>query len=427
MVDYTCETCAKVFNQKGHYDKHKNRKKPCSMNKNLDALIEQKVEEKVQQLLTKTSNIIVSKVESSDTHSVVSNDISTPPKKDKKMKGQFYTVNSNYILDGLYLPPKSAKSVIEPFAGKGDLIDWLTKNGNTLPIDSYDIDPKKNGVIQRDTLMNPPNYKDAWVVTNPPYLARNKCNEKKIFDKYDTNDLYKCFINSLTSQEDCAGGVFIIPAGFFLSPRDIDVRCRNEFLSKYKLLKVKYFEEQVFPDTTTTVVAFAFEKSPNKLNEQSVEWISLPSGAKRVFTLTKANDWIIGGEIYNLSVPSGIKVRRHVEGQTLKPGEQRTSMTLSALDSGTMDGRISLEYKEGYIYPAKECSRTYATLCIQGRTLTNEEQKKLCNAFNTLLEKKRTETWSLFLPQFRESKEYARKRIPFELAYVIVLHLLSSI
>ena len=157
------------------------------------------------------------------------------------MKGQFYTVNSSYILDGLYLPPKTASCVIEPFAGKGDLVQWLTNQGNTLPVESYDIDPKNTSDTRRDTLMNPPNYKDSWIITNPPYLARNKCDEKEIFDKYNTNDLYKCFITSLTRQEQCAGGIFIIPAGFFLSPRALDVRCRNDFLTKYKLLKVKYF------------------------------------------------------------------------------------------------------------------------------------------------------------------------------------------
>jgi len=142
--------------------------------------------------------------------------------------------------------------------------------------------------------------------------------------------------------------------------------------------------------------------------------------------MSKANDWIIGGDIYKLSVPTNIKVRRHVQGQALKAGEQITSMTINALDSGTKDGRISLDYKEGYVYPAKDCSRTYATLCVLGKTLTAEEQKKICKEFNDLVEKKRAETWSLFLPQFRESKEYARKRIPFELAYTIVLHLLST-
>jgi predicted rRNA methylase YqxC with S4 and FtsJ domains len=82
--------------------------------------------------------------------------------------------------------------------------------------------------------------------------------------------------------------------------------------------------------------------------------------------------------------------------------------------------------QKNYIYQAKECSRTYATLCIQGKNLSFEEQKNICCRFNELLEKKRTDTWSLFLPQFRESKEYARKRIPFELAYTIVLHLLQT-
>jgi len=346
--------------------------------------------------------------------------------KDKKIKGQFYTINSSYILDGLFIQPKDVRCLIEPFAGKGDLIDWVIKNGNTLPLELYDIDPKKDGIIERDTLMNPPNYKDSWIITNPPYLARNKCEKKEIFDKYNTNDLYKCFINSLTIQESCAGGILIIPAGFFLSPRNLDVYCRDMFLSKYKLLKVKYFEETVFPDTTTTVVAFAFEKSPIILNEQYVEWISLPSGEKRIFKMSKENDWIIGGDIYKLYNPQEIKVRRYVEGQKLKEGEQITSMTLSALDSGNKNGRICLEFKDGYIYHAKESSRTYATLCIQGKHCSSEEQKKICLEFNTLIEKKRNETWSLFLPQFRESKEYARKRIPFDLVYRIVIYIISQ-
>ena len=394
MVEYICEKCAKVFMQKGQYTRHINRKQPC-----------------VSDISPNTG-------------------ISLPdrsPKTGKKMKGQFYTVNSSYILDGFPLPPKDARCVIEPFAGRGDLLGWLEKNGNTLPVEAYDIDPQHNGVIQRDTLMYPPNYKDTWILTNPPYLARNKSPQKEVFDQYDTNDLYKCFLCSFTRQEPCAGGIFIIPAGFFLSPREVDVRCRNGFMTKYKLLKVKYFEETVFPDTTTTVVAFAFEKSPMLLTEQTVEWVSTPSGEKRTFVMSQLNDWIIGGEIYRLPVAEGIQIRRYVEGQTPREGEQITYMTLSALDSGTQHGRISLDYKEGYLYPAKECSRTYATLCIQGKTLSLDEQRQICADFTALVEKKRSETWSLFLPQFRESKEYARKRIPFELAYTIVLHLIMRL
>jgi len=409
-MPYTCQTCALIFMQKSRYTAHS--KKCVKANEEIKENVEEKtiINEVINEDINKVINEVILKIPNES--------------KGKKMKGQFYTVNSSYILDGLSIPA-DVRCIIEPFAGKGDLLDWLVQNKNRFPVEMYDIDPKRNDVIQRDTLVNPPNYKDAWILTNPPYLARNKCDKKEIFDMYDTNDLYKCFITSLTKQEQCAGGIFIIPAGFFLSPRDLDVRCRNDFLSKYKLLKVKYFEETVFPDTTTTVVAFSFEKSPSLLEEQLVEWISLPSGYTRVFKMSKDNDWIIGGDIYKLPVPAGIKVRRHVEGQKLKDNEQRTSMTLSALDSGTKDGRICLEYKEGYVYPAKECSRTYATLCIQGKTLSSEEQQKICVEFNNLVEKKRNDTWSLFLPQYRESKEYARKRIPFELAYTIVLHLIS--
>jgi hypothetical protein len=345
----------------------------------------------------------------------------TKCKSKKQLAGQFYTTRCDYILNGLPLPIQSSDRAIEPFAGTGDLLNWLTKNAPSLRVEAYDIDPKRDDILKRNTLMDPPDYKNAFVITNPPYLARNKCPDKTAFDKYNTNDLYKCFMHSVA---ECAAGIFIIPAGFFLSPRDIDARCRSQFLSNYRLLQVKYFEETVFEDTPTTVVAFSFERSPVKLTEQSVEWVSMPSGERKSFHMRSENDWIIGGDIYNLPVNPRVKAFRYVEGNVLKADEQLTEMTLCALDSGTENGRICLEYKPGYVYPAKDCSRSYATICIHGATLNAAQQQRICNQFNELVEKKRQETWSLFLPQYRESKEYARKRIPFELAYRIVQHLL---
>lgn len=344
---------------------------------------------------------------------------------EKKKKGQFYTTNCFYILDGLQFFPENIRCIIEPFAGKGDLINWINHYNNIVPIEAYDIEPKKDEIIKKDTLKEPPNYENAWIITNPPYLARNKCKEKELYDLYNTNDLYKCFITSVVIQNNCKGGIFIIPASFFLSPRHIDVKCRNNFMTKYKILKVKYFEESVFQDTTTTIVAFLFEKSFTDLTEQNVEWISMPSGEKKVFHMNSINNWIIGGDIYKLPITNKIKIRRHVEGQKLIDSEQQTYMTLKALDDGTQKGRICLEYKENYIYPAKECSRTYATICIMGYKLSIQEQQLICKTFNEIIEEKRKETWSLFLPQYRESKEYARKRIPFELAYILILHIIQ--
>ena len=349
--------------------------------------------------------------------------------KTKKSRGQFYTTNANYIMSGMPLPPNNGtvSCIIEPFAGQGDLLDWITATGIQIPVQSYDIDPKRTGIQQRDTLRNPPNYDRAWIITNPPYLARNKATDKTIYDQYNTNDLYKAFILTICQQNNCAGGILLIPAGFFFSPRDIDIRCRQAFLSRFKITKIKYFEETVFADTTTTIIAMAFEKSPVELVEQSVLWERRPSGEQKVFTLAARDNWIIGGQIYGLPVPDGISIRRFVAGETtIRQGEQQTFITLTALDSGTAEGgRISLNYSAGQIYQAKDCSRTYATVIISGRTLSELEQKEMCRQFNEFIEARRSETWSLFLPQYRESKEYARKRMPFELAYQVLLYIIG--
>ena len=236
-------------------------------------------------------------------------------------------------------------------------------------------------------------------------------------------------MNSIASAD---GGIIIIPAGFFLSPRDIDVRCRHAFMMRFRILHVRYFEQTVFPDTTTTVVAFNFVRAVAQLNEQTIDWEILPRAEHREFTTGTANDWIIGGDIYKYrgripidgraQIPL-IRVRRFVVGDALTPGEQQTFMTLNALDSGSQDGRIKLVYEAGTIYQAKESSRAYATLCIVGANLTEPQQIAICARFNALIEEKRAQTWSLFLPQYRESKEYARKRIPFDLAYHIITEL----
>lgn len=52
MVKYSCETCNKIFTQKGHLEDHKNRKNPCKK----DNTIEELVEQKVQEVLSKTND-----------------------------------------------------------------------------------------------------------------------------------------------------------------------------------------------------------------------------------------------------------------------------------------------------------------------------------------------------------------------------------
>ena len=51
----------------------------------------------------------------------------------KKEMGQFYTSNADYILDGFTIP-QNISSIIEPFAGNGDLINWIKKNTQNINI-----------------------------------------------------------------------------------------------------------------------------------------------------------------------------------------------------------------------------------------------------------------------------------------------------
>lgn len=330
-------------------------------------------------------------------------------RKVQMKKQQFYTYEAATILAGFELP--SDVNIIDPFAGDGQLLNWIGRGIG------YDIDPKRPDIIQRDTLLNPPDYTHTWILTNPPYLARNKSAYKALFDTYNTNDLYKCFIHSCMGANTCLGGIFILPAGFFLSPRDIDVRCRNAFMTQYQIQHVNYFEEPVFKDTPSAIVAILFIRSDIGLTEQNVSWTRFPANETTTFCMKQDVDWIIGGEIYKLRSDT-IQVKRYIQGGDMTG---ITHMTLNALDGRT--STIALNFKKGYVYPAKDCSRTFATIRILGEELTDSEQEDLCRRFNAFLNEKRQATWSLCFPHYRE---YARKRIPFDLAYSIIRYLFAT-
>jgi hypothetical protein len=149
----------------------------------------------------------------------------------KRNLGQFYTTNYKYILSNMKIPEGTTR-IIEPFAGECDLLKFLT---NSYTIECYDIDVKNPAVIHRDTLNNPPTYEDKFVLTNPPYLARNKSTDKAIYDKYKQNDLYKCFISELTTN-NCAGGIIIVPLNFWCSIRKNDIFLRKKFLNCYDMV-----------------------------------------------------------------------------------------------------------------------------------------------------------------------------------------------
>jgi len=339
----------------------------------------------------------------------------------KKSKlGQFYTTNYEYIFQNMYIPIE-VKKIIEPFAGNCDLIKFI-KNPENYKIELYDIDTNNNKIIKQDTLNNPPDYNDKFIITNPPYLARNKNEDKLLYDKYNTNDLYKCFIISII-KNNCIGGIIIIPLNFISSIRKNDIELRKQFLEKYNIQIINIFEEKVFKDTSYSVCSIQFKlKIKDELNK--INCNIYPENKKIEFNLNSENNYIIGGEIYKLPINKNYIIERATKNT--KYNDCITNILLKSIDDN-IKNQIKLKLvKDEEIYIDNSdnlTARSYASLVIIPK-ISLEKQKELIEKFNEFLEINRIKYNSLFLTNYRESNSIARKRISFDLAFKICNYLL---
>ena len=338
-----------------------------------------------------------------------------PSSSNKKSLGQFYTTRFGYILQGME-PPSSEVAVIEPFAGRGDLLRFLGEDPRN-PIECYDIDPKRDGIIRRDVLMDPPDYNGRFVLTNPPFLSRNKSKDKRVFDRFGLNDLYKCFIQQLI-EHNPVGGIVIIPLNFWCSSRASDVALRGRFLHKFTIQRLNIFEEKVFDDTAYTVCSFQFHP---RTAAEKIPVVIFPQGIRMDVVLNQEADYLIGGHIHHLPSDGRYTVSRLLDAAN----EDTTRLLLKCIDDDTPNiGLRVLKPDEDLFYDrtTNHSERSYATLIISPR-LSIDEQTSLASRFNHFLNEQRSKHHSLFLNNFRE---YGRKRITFSLAYTIIRHLLSN-
>lgn len=360
----------------------------------------------------------------------------------KSQLGQFMTTNSEYIFQGMTLPNFKGK-FIEPFAGNGDLVDFLVaRKIDRDRIDCYDIEPKHDYIQRRDSLLDPFDYSNYYVITNPPYLARNKSKDKTIFDQYNLNDLYKCFLTQLIHFPP-KGGMIIIPLNFWSSIRSMDIDLRKNFLSIFNIDRLNIFEESVFSDTSYTICAFQFSRKEiqfsrkemtytiqieNQVNNSVKAWF-LPSNVQCDFLLNAENQYTFGGEIYTLPVNSNIKITRLTRLNEENSKNFITGLIVKCIDDGMNESQwIRLFYTEESNEIKKHTDltkdltfRSYAVLVIEP-ALSKEKQQELVNRFNQFLTEKRIATRSLFLTNYRDKY---RKRISFDLVYRIVGYLLS--
>jgi hypothetical protein len=335
-------------------------------------------------------------------------------KTSKAKLGQFYTTNYEYILTNMKIPD-DVLDIIEPFCGYGDLLKFLKKDYN---LECYDIEPKKSYIIERDTLKNPPNYDGKFVLTNPPYIAKNKNDDKEIYEIYKTDDLYKCFIKSLIKSKSI-GGIIIIPINFICSHRNNDVKIRKDFIEKFKIKLINIFEERVFDDTSISVCVIQYELRKDN-NDEIIKIDIYPSKKSIEVELNDRNDYMIGGEILKLCSLNSYEIERATRNSKQ---ENISNILLKTIDDMNRINAMMVEDDKRIIDNTDNLSmRSYATLTINPM-ITKEKQKILVERFNELLKENRERYHSLFLSNYRENN---RKRISFELAFRIFKYLLDN-
>jgi hypothetical protein len=245
---------------------------------------------------------------------------------------------------------------------------------------------------------------------------------KVAFDNYDTNDLFKCFLKNLTVNH-CLGGIVVVPLNFWSSIRKKDILLRKRFLEQYKIIQLNIFEENVFDDTSYTVCSFQFLKVKEQY-EIILPITIYPSKTKVRSILNDTNDYLIGGEIYYLPRKGNFKISRLTNNNLHK---QNTNILVKCIDDN-LKSKIGLSIvKDEDMYvdtTPNNTARTYASLVIEPE-IDVATQTILVNKFNSLLDEYRNKYNSLFLSNYRESKDLARKRISFDLVYSLVEHILD--
>ncbi|MDD2730549.1 MAG: hypothetical protein PHW33_00275 [Candidatus Portnoybacteria bacterium] len=363
----------------------------------------------------------------------------------KNQLGQFFTTNSDYILQGLG-SFVHGKNIIDPFAGNQDLIKWAQKNGCKKIIgfdcDEKYVDAKK--VRYGDSINDPRIYE--FVLTNPPYLHKNKADvltKNKFFSGKNAafEDLYQV---SIFSTINCEEGIFIVPLNFLSAENSH--RIRDIFFDKFRIVKLNVFTEQVFDDTTYNVVAFYFRKKKTGDGKKNKILATIFPEKKNIeFIIEKKFGWQLGGNFLNKVRKTGnhLKIFRLTE-EFLKPGDQvvplafqnikykqklkidkgvkdvleRNILLLRAIDSKN-GKKIQLEDIRNYGVNGlvgKSTSRNMAHI-IFGSDISINEQKKMMGELNKELTENRNRYFSFFLTNFRDN---GRKRISFDFIYKLL-------
>lgn len=309
--------------------------------------------------------------------------------------GQYFTKGDQWLKPQIKDFIKNSKCTIayDPFAGTGDLLSVSPEYG-IFETKGLDIDEKLDWE-NNDSLKSIPIIKNAIIITNPPYLAKQSASRKKIclneyFIDSPYDDIYLVALNKMIEAQKYI--VAIIPESFI----------NSSFKDKNLLSSVTILEENPFNDTEVPVCVACFDGVYKDFSEI------------KIYKNDKFVDFL--ENIVNLRIEPE---------NTLKVTFNDTKgwLGIRAIDSTDDINNIKFDYKENIKYDwqnkIKNTSRHFTLVSID---ISDNSRPEFLEKCNLLLNEIRIKSSDILLTPFMGNTKSGkrRRRLDFRLARAII-------
>ena len=161
----------------------------------------------------------------------------------KRENGQYFTRGNCFALSSFRewfesIPNYNKITLIEPFAGCGNIPKLMKEAGYTNKWAMFDLYPQQPHILTRDSIRGCPS--GDCIITNPPYLARNSAKRRGLkFPDTKYDDLYKLALERMLDSALYVAA--IIPESFITSGLFLNR------VSRIISLKIKMFDDTDCP------------------------------------------------------------------------------------------------------------------------------------------------------------------------------------
>ena len=284
---------------------------------------------------------------------------------------------------GFTKPPKGC-IVIDPFAEDESTSKWLDKKNILIAYSAKESHPLG---LRVDALKDPPKYGGTYVVTTPPWTKKGESADNTLFERYGTDNLYKCFIRTLL-KSPAQGGSILVPLTFLVGVRDSEKKRRQDFFTLYKPLRINVFQT---PWQNKLSVALNFI-ARNSAKDEFWPTYFYPSYSESLLIPTDNYKCLSGQDPYETGYR--VKPEKRIQIWSGPPRKDiDTVLFIRIRTHDTVTQRVGLTEEEG------------APLVVRG-FLSKKTQQRLMRDFNEWLYNWRSQTNSLFMSCTSEGRHF---------------------